>query len=231
MIFSEFERVISPKRMERYLKAMNGDTRKAMTLYRCNLHLSQEMFTIVSCFEIALRNSIDRRLVPIFGSDWLRDSVLPGGIFYDDTRLDETKRIICKSYSRLMRNDNYSHSKLIAEMEFGVWKYMYSPLQFRLTKQCLLKVFPNKPKSSSIIQYNNSYIYNELDKVNSLRNRIAHHEPVCFRHKNPIVDTSYILNEYQKIQTLFSWMEIDARSMLYGLDHVHNVCARINSLL
>lgn len=231
MIFSEFERVISPKRMERYLIAMNGDTRKAMTLYRCNLHLSQEMFTIVSCFEIALRNAIDRRLVPMLGNDWLRDSVLPGGIFSSDIRLDETKRIISKSYTRLKRNGKYSHPKLIAEMEFGVWKYMYSPLQFRLTGQCLLKVFPNKPKSSSLVQYNNSYIYNELDKVNSLRNRIAHHEPICFRHKSPIVDTSYILNEYQKIQTLFSWMEIDARSMLYGLDHVHQVCARINNLL
>lgn len=231
MIFSEFERVISPKRMERYLVAMNGDTRKAMTLYRCNLHLSQEMFTIVSCFEIALRNAIDRRLVPMLGDDWLRDSVLPGGIFSSDIRLDETKRIISKSYTRLKRNGKYSHPKLIAEMEFGVWKYMYSPLQFRLTGQCLLKVFPNKPKSSSLVQYNNSYIYNELDKVNSLRNRIAHHEPICFRHKSPIVDTSYILNEYQKIQTLFSWMEIDARSMLYGLDHVHQVCARINNLL
>lgn len=231
MIFSEFERVISPKRMERYLIAMNGDTRKAMTLYRCNLHLSQEMFTIVSCFEIALRNAIDRRLVPTLGNDWLRDSVLPGGIFSSDIRLDETKRIISKSYTRLKRNGKYSHSKLIAEMEFGVWKYMFSPLQFRLTGQCLLKVFPNKPKSSSLIQYNNSYIYNELDKVNSLRNRIAHHEPVCFRHKSPILDTSYILNEYQKIQTLFSWMEIDARSMLYGLDHVHQVCAKINNLL
>jgi hypothetical protein len=231
MIFSEFERVISPKRMERYLIAMNGDTRKAMTLYRCNLHLSQEMFTIVSCFEIALRNAIDRQLIPTLGNDWLKDSVQGEGIFASDRRLEETKRIISKSYLRLMRNGNYSHSKLIAEMEFGVWKYMFSPLQFRLTGQCLLKVFPNKPKSSSLIQYNNSYIYNELDKVNSLRNRIAHHEPICFRHKSPIVDTSYILNEYQKIQTLFSWMEIDARSMLYGLDHVHQVCARINSLL
>ena len=231
MIFSEFERVISPKRMERYLIAMNGDTRKAMTLHRCNLHLSQEMFTIVSCFEIALRNAIDRQLIPTLGNDWLKDSVQGEGIFASDRRLEETKRIISKSYLRLMRNGNYSHSKLIAEMEFGVWKYMFSPLQFRLTGQCLLKVFPNKPKSSSLIQYNNSYIYNELDKVNSLRNRIAHHEPICFRHKSPIVDTSYILNEYQKIQTLFSWMEIDARSMLYGLDHVHQVCARINSLL
>ncbi len=40
--------------MERYLTACEGDTHKAMTLYRYNLQISQEMFTIVSCFEVAL---------------------------------------------------------------------------------------------------------------------------------------------------------------------------------
>lgn len=47
--------------MKRYLDATNGDTSQAMTLYRDNLHLSQEVFTVVSCFEIALRNAIDAR--------------------------------------------------------------------------------------------------------------------------------------------------------------------------
>ena len=90
--------------------------------------------------------------------------------------------------------------------------------------------FPNKPRSSAAIQYNNTYIFNELDKVNSLRNRIAHHEPICFRLHEAEIDTSYIINEYQKIQILFSWMGIDSHSMLYGLDHVQSVCAKINSL-
>ena len=115
-------------------------------------------------------------------------------------------------------------------MEFGVWKYMFSSLQYRVTGQCLLRVFPNKPRSSATIQYNNTYIFNELDKVNSLRNRIAHHEPICFRLHEAEIDTSYIINEYQKIQTLFSWMGIDSHSMLYGLDHVQSVCAKINNL-
>ena len=56
-----------------------------------------------------------------------------------------------------------------------------SSLQYRATGQCLLRAFPNKPRSSVAVQYNNAYIFNELDKVNSLRNRIAHHEPICFR--------------------------------------------------
>lgn len=61
--------------MQRYKDAANGDTRKAMALYRYNLRLSQEMFTIVSCFEVALRNAIDSLLVPSLGENWLKDSV------------------------------------------------------------------------------------------------------------------------------------------------------------
>ena len=229
MEYLEFERILSAKRMQRYKDAANGDTRKAMALYRYNLRLSQEMFTIVSCFEVALRNAIDSLLVPTLGENWLKDSVQDNGIF-SNGRMNETRKIIEKAYNRLNRQGIYSHSKLIAEMEFGVWKYMYSSLQYRVTGQCLLRAFPNKPRSSAAIQYNNTYIFNELDKVNSLRNRIAHHEPICFRLHASEIDTSYIVNEYQKIQTLFSWMGIDSRSMLYGLDHVQSVCSKINAL-
>ncbi len=52
--YADFEKIMSSKRMERYLTACGGDTHKAMTLYRYNLQISQEMFTIVSCFEVAL---------------------------------------------------------------------------------------------------------------------------------------------------------------------------------
>lgn len=230
MEFSEFERILSVKRMKRYMDSVNGDTRKAMTLYRYNLRLSQELFTIVSCFEVALRNAIDYQLTPRLGADWLRDSVQSGGIL-DAKGMGKTRKIINDAYHRLLSQGNYSHSKLLAEMEFGVWKYMFSAPQYRATGQVLLKAFPNKPVSSRAIQYNNTYIFNELDKVNSLRNRIAHHEPICFRLHQPVIDINYVLNEYQKIQTLFSWMGIDSRSMLYGLDHVQKVCRDILGLL
>lgn len=67
MKYSDFENIMSSQRMERYLSACKGDTRKAMTLYRYNLLISQEMFTIVSCFEVALRNAIDRKLTENLG--------------------------------------------------------------------------------------------------------------------------------------------------------------------
>lgn len=53
MKYADFEKTMSSQRMERYLIACGGNTRKSMTLYRYNLQVSQEMFTIVSCFEVA----------------------------------------------------------------------------------------------------------------------------------------------------------------------------------
>lgn len=224
-----FENAISPERLSRYLKACNGCTRKAMTLYRYNLRVSQEMFTIVSCFEVTLRNHIDRHMSSQFGPEWLRDSVIGNGIFTMPI-LKKTHDIIFFAYKKLDKNGHYTHPKLLAEMEFGIWKYMFSPIQYSQSGKNLLQIFPFKPRSSALQQYNQRYIFNELDKINSLRNRIAHHEPICFRTHTSEVDTSYIINIYDKIRNLFAWMGIDSRALLYGLDHVRNVCKKINAL-
>ena len=43
MKYKDFENIISPERMRKYNVACGGNTSKAMTLYRYNLRLSQEM--------------------------------------------------------------------------------------------------------------------------------------------------------------------------------------------
>ena len=128
-----------------------------------------------------------------------------------------------------MRSGLYSHSKLLSEMEFGVWKYMFSNVQYQLGGQVLLRVFPNKPTSSRYQQYDNSYIFGELDYINNLRNRIAHHEPICFNN-NIQKDTAYVRNRYQRMMILFDWMGLDGKSILYGLDHSEKVCRLIDNL-
>ena len=229
MKFNEFQAIISTERLQRYLIACSGNTKKTMTLYRLNLNLSQEVFTLLSCFEVAIRNSIDAVLVAHLGNDWLRDAVMSGGIF-DIPGCRDSANIIRKAYTRLQRNNSYTHSKLLAEMEFGVWKYMFANPQYRVTGRVLLSIFPNKPRSTAQCQYNNTYIFNELDGINILRNRIAHHEPICFARHQPAIGTSYILNAYHRLHTLLLWMGIDSHSLLYGLDHVRQVCKKINQL-
>ena len=220
MRYRDFEELFSSKRMQKYLLACNNDSRRAMTLYRYNLKLSQELFTIISCFEVVLRNRIDKQLANSLGDNWLRDIILPDGALSSDNRVEHTRRIIEKAYKGLVSQGNYSHSKLLSEMEFGVWKYMFSNTTYSLMGRKLLHIFPKKPKSSCSHRFDNTYVFQELDYINKLRNRIAHHEPICFAGKNAIIDTSYVLNQYARMMKLFGWMGVDGVSLVYGLDHV-----------
>jgi hypothetical protein len=229
MKFSKFEQIVSQKRLSRYLAACDNNKTKAITLYRYNLQLSEALYSVVSCFEVALRNAINEKLCSLLGNDWLRDSIRDNGIFSLPI-LHKTNEIISTAYQRLRHNAGYSHSKLLAEMEFGIWKYMFSPVQYKQTRQSLLSIFPNKPKSSREMQYNQSYIFNEIDKINSLRNRIAHHEPICFITGTNTYSTKYALSVYNKIIYLLDWMDIDSAKYLYGIDHVKRVCKKIDNL-
>ena len=70
---------------------------------------------------MALRNSIDKEMKCVFGDNWLRDSVLKDGIFYNDLRVAKTRSIIENTFYDLANNGNYTHSKLITELGFGIW--------------------------------------------------------------------------------------------------------------
>lgn len=208
MNYSAFENVMSSKRMRRYLNACDGDKRKAQTLYRLNLRLSQEMFTVISCYEVALRNAIDRIMTSSLGKDWLREAILPGGIF-DNPLLSSTVRIMYRAYNELITNGKYSSPKMLSAMEFGIWKYMFSAPQYRATGRRLLQIFPNKPKSSAKNQLNNQYIYNELDAINRVRNRIAITNPFVFSMvKKPYQRHTCIIATSALLRSFLGWILI-----------------------
>lgn len=48
--------------------------------------------------------------------------------------------------------------------------------------------------------------------------------------QHPLIDTTYIHTIYNKIFNMFAWMGIDSGSFLYGLDHVQDVCNKINQI-
>ena len=229
MKYSQFEHIISPKRMERYLFATKKRKKRAMCLYNANLTLSKEMYVVVSYFEIALRNAINDCLVQTLGGDWLRDSVLPGGRF-DNKKSEHMCKVISKRYNSLMKENEYSHSKLLSSLEFGIWKYMFADYQYKATGQKLLSIFPNKPKSSAMKQYDNTYFFNELNYINILRNRIAHQEPLCFSHQTHHVDTNYIRAQYHRLLKLFEMMGIDSKRLLKDMDHVEQACIGVETV-
>lgn len=227
MKFSEFQSIIDPTRMNRYLLACGGDSKKAMTLYRKNLKLSQELFTVISCFEVALRNKIDQHYTGKLGTGWLRDAASLGGIF----AIQSCRTTAQTVYDEVLKlNDHYSPQKLVASLGFGFWRFLFSDHQYRAGGQDLMNIFPLKPTSTPSIAYNAKYVFNRLAELNDIRNRIAHHEPICFAPRMPIKDTNYARQHYHQIITLFQWMDIDEASLLYGLDHIITVCDEIDNL-
>lgn len=227
MRYTDFESVMTPARMGRYLSACGNNTKKAMTLYRLNLKLSQELFTIISCYEVTLRNLIDRHLIATLGHDWLRTGAAHGGIF-DNHHCRLTAININDAVNKL--NLSYTHNKLVAELGFGFWRFMFAQRQYSATGRILLMIFPSKPVSTPAIQYNQTFVFNQLAQINNLRNRIAHHEPICFQSGNSVINTIYVREHYSLIKQFFQWMNIDEASLLYGLDHINIVCDQIDNL-
>ena len=80
------------------------------------------------------------------------------------------------------------------------------------------------------IKYNQKFFFKQLAAINEVRNRMAHHEPICFRTGSATVDTGYVRRRYALLQRLFQWMGIDEKDLLFGLDHIEAVCDKIDHL-
>lgn len=227
MRYNQFENIISAPRMSRYLSACSGDTRESMTLYRLNLKLSQEFFTVISCFEISLRNKIDEHLRSTLGNDWLKNGVQNHGIF-DNRHTRLTQKNINDAINSL--GASYTHNKLVAELGFGFWRFLFAQRQYTATGRNLLIIFPAKPISTPTNQYNPNYVFNQLADINKFRNRIAHHEPICFKNSHSIKDSTTARQHYGTIMQFFQWMNINESELLYGIDHINKVCADLDNL-
>ena len=70
-------------------------------------------------------------------------------------------------------------------MELGFWRYLFANHKFRAGGQTLLRIFLSKPLSTPTLHYDHNFVFGELEKINNLRNQLAHHEPVYFLIGSP----------------------------------------------
>jgi len=216
MRFKQFETLISPQRLYRYKTSCGNNTRRTTRLYRANIRLSQAFLATLSIFEVVLRNKIDSHYkalypAPAGGHEWLLASTLPGG-FFTTPRCYKTATKINDAYTSL--GINYTHDKLVAELSFGTWKFMFAGHQFQAGGSTLLNIFNHLPAG-----YNQGNVYSKLNNINAIRNRVAHHEPICFGAGNTI-DTTYARNHFKDIVDVLSWMGVSAKELFFGIDGV-----------
>ncbi|MBN9379935.1 MAG: hypothetical protein J0H74_04180 [Chitinophagaceae bacterium] len=213
MRYGEFEVLISPQRLNRYKSACTNNTRKTLSLYRANIRMSQAFLAVLGIFEVVLRNKIDLHYKAQFSvsPDWLLASTLPKG-FLTRNGCQNSVNKISRTYADL--GPNYTHDKLLSELSFGFWKFMFAGRQFQAGGSTLLAIFPSLPA-----RRNQSFIYHKLDRINSIRNRVAHHEPICFGIGNTI-GTAYARSHFQEIIDIITYMGINSQQLFYGIDGV-----------
>ena len=119
----------------------------------------------------------------------------------------------------------YAHDKLLAELSFGFWRYQFASKEFSAAGSTLHNIFTKRPVGT-----NHTDIFKKLKLVNDIRNRIAHHEPICFDLAGNSISTVYILKHYAEITELLSWLDIDALDLFYGIDGIQKEVDFINSL-
>jgi hypothetical protein len=214
---------ISRPRFSRYCDACRGDERRAIKLYKANIALSQRMYAVVGMFEIILRNSIDRHFIALRGDTWLEDAVQTGGYLNVSPACEDSLHTVQEALQKL--GTDYTHDALISKLTFGFWTYQFAKKQFAASGSSLLEIFPRRP-----IGTNQKTIFQNLIRINDMRNRIAHYEPLCFDKTTGNVSTALVLNRYKLINELLYWLGYNPKRILLGIDGVPQAISLVNAI-
>jgi len=180
-ILNALEVSLSPERLATYLTAAGKDQEKALHLYTWNTAVSAAFYGPLQGLEVALRNAMHRELARVHGQDW-----------YDQPRcqLDAGACERVDAAKRDLQRGNYpiDPPHVVAALAFGFWVSLLGrggrlPIlrssranyDMTLWRPALFRAFPNarKPRAD---------VHRPLDYLRTLRNRIAHHEPIFSRH-------------------------------------------------
>lgn len=189
---ADLPQLLSPPRFGRYL-SVAGSAERAADLYAWNGRLSAAVHEELGMLEIVLRNALDRQLVK-----YHQVALNGDGRWYADPRMPwQSARMIEQvDRARAQATGNWRfpelQGKVIAELTFGFWRYVLAaPYQSTLWAPALRHAFPYlRPAQRATV-------YQLVDRLNSVRNRVAHHEPVhCLniaaRHKDVLLAASWI---------------------------------------
>lgn len=219
MEYNDFEKALSKPRIGRFLIAAEQDKEKALRLYLQNIELSKTLFGLLSVFEVTIRNYIDKHYRDkLADSEWLKNQCGQGGMFSHPSFIKygfEPRTKILTTIAKL--GNKYTHDRLVAELSFGFWNYMFAPIQFLIGGQSLHKIYENRPKGT-----NQKLIFNQLDEIRSLRNRIAHHEPLIFNSKDQI-STGQTENTYGIILNHTEWLGFEPLKLYHKLDNMYEL--------
>lgn len=232
MNFKKFSKLYSNARVSRYVKAANGDKRKAQKMYYANARIAQSFQPLLSFFEVILRNQLHYALASHFSDvKWLINQKTG---FMSDPSLTHTvkktgkvtvndflKKEVERSERTLIgKKRNVTAGRVIAELNLGFWNSLYETHHYALLKGVPCQIFKSLPTG-----YGRKEVNNAIQEIRTLRNRVSHNEPLCFSDK--VYDMTYAKEMYTKIKDFLSWINPEIISSLKQ-ESLDSVCKEID---
>lgn len=171
---------LSPQRFATYLTAADGDRLRALALYEWNARVSAALLHDLGHLEVGLRNACDRALsggTPISWTDPANTLFQPL-VLNRGGRLVDVNERFREQIADAVRQATTSttpvpqHGDVVAQLGFGFWRYLGSKAHEKTVWVPLLNTaFPKGTDRRSDVD-------EPLTRLNRIRNRVAHHEPL-----------------------------------------------------
>jgi hypothetical protein len=172
---------LSAARMATYEVAAGvkrDDDPAALVLYAWNAQVSAALLAPLHICEVVVRNAVSDALETVYGARW------PWSPGFEQSLSDPKIGYSPRRDLQNVRRHQTSTGKVIPELKFVFWQKLFtSRHDLRVWNTHLMRVLPNLDPAEPIGQLR-SEIYNNLEEIRKLRNRIAHHEPI-FRRNLP----------------------------------------------
>jgi hypothetical protein len=184
----DFEQLISKPRLDSYKSYFHVKTlEEAVGLYMWNCELSAAFTTLLSYYELALRNSIHRSMSLFYSrgqlaSDHWYDHIWQQLKYDTQNQVDKIRTVRGPGGVLTPRNPPPKPDEIVSRVTFGFWPAVLGSLDKRYVTQLLPSIFPHHPLTAQPQSWTIkptrvsalAYIY----ELNAFRNRIAHHEPL-----------------------------------------------------
>ena len=165
---ADLELALSLERFGRYLAWAEGDRERAVELYTLNTRVSESLYTPLQSLEVALRNRIHVVMTEAFGGEgWFHHA----GVLLNERQPEQ----LAKALEDLKaRNKTPSSGRIVAALNFGFWTAMFGPDYEGLWRATLRRIAA-KSDGTGLRRKDFS---GPLTPIRTIRNRIAHHEPI-----------------------------------------------------
>ena len=179
---TDLELALSLERFERYLAWAGGDRERAIELYTLNTRISESLYTPLQSLEVALRNRIHVVMTEALGCEgWFHQA----GVLLNDHQPEQ----LTKATDDLKAvNKTPTPGRIVAALSFGFWTAMFGPVYEGLWRATLRRIAA-KPDGTGLRRKDFS---GPLTPIRTIRNRIAHHEPIIMwdlrKHHRKVVE-------------------------------------------